>query len=289
MGCHPLSKMIKKNKPRLLMDAVRDFRAALSWLGQMGVPTVRGRLQEYARFCSQLEGATTVDFQLALNSRHIFEMNQIVKIWHNAEALSELGDLPKRLKWISSGRTTHGHDADHTARNHLFELTSACYLVESGFRLLPSTDGDIAAEWNGRRFLVECKRPSSEKALPGDVRIASKQLQKRRTHGRQIGIVLVDFALLINPKNVSPVLKHPDDLMSMLDFFIAEYSRHYLLLLTPELRSRDDALVICYLWMTGWPNVQGMTWTFADKWMGLLNPNASAMAVSWAERALGNT
>jgi hypothetical protein len=260
-----------------LMDEVPDFRAALTWLEQEGVPTNRGRLQEYARVCHQLETAS-VDLTLVLNTRCFEEIGLIVQIWRNAEALRELGDLRQRLKWICGGRSSHAHDADRTARNYLFELVSACWLLSNDFKLMRSLDGDIAAEWQGRRFLVECKRPSTEKALVRDVRAASKQLRQRRGDiGRQIGLVLIDFTLLIDPEHRSPLVESPVHLMSMLETLMDQHARHYMDLVTPQLRSRHDVFVGGYFSVSGWDKRPGASWSFARRWVAYVNPRASRM------------
>lgn len=261
----------KKDFPGL----IRDFRAALEWLETLGVRVHVGRLNAYARFCSRFEQAPAQSAAVL----NFVEISRIVDVWKHRDRLRALGNFEQRICCIPRGTRLHRDDQDHTARNHLFELFCAAWLVELGMTLLPSTEGDVTAELQGRRFVVECKRPSSVQSLPAHVRKASRQAHERRT-GRAVGAVLVDLTLLINPELQYWEVRTDDEAVGKIKSYVDSAKGVLHDLLASELRSPADAFIGCYGWIPFFNNTS-REWSVGEQWLTLGNPDASCSARYW--------
>jgi hypothetical protein len=86
------------------------------------------------------------------------------------------------------------------ARNTLFELNMAARLNKAGISTLPGVDSDVECEINGRKLLIECKRPFRERNVAKQIRKAGKQLKTRLTStaSGSRGIVAVSLSKTLN-------------------------------------------------------------------------------------------
>lgn len=267
-----------------ITQAAKEYLDAIAWLERRGISTVRGRLNEYRRNCERWLNSTALTPPEVLSIKHFVEMRRVVEVHQQADALEALGDLQKRLKWVAKGNASHRDDLNHSPRNYLFELFAALWIHRVGLKLMPSVDGDVAAELRGRRFLFECKRPSSPQALASDVDEAFKQIERRRsqTHGRVVGMALIDFTLLLNPEDHSALIENPDDVQTQLAGLVDGLKERLAVELTRYMRSRDDAFVGIYFSHSAFV-LPAMHWCFADRWLTLGTGECSSMASMWRE------
>lgn len=254
---------------------IRDFRAALDWLEALGVRVHVGRLNAYARFCTRFEQAPAQSAAVL----NFVEISRIVDVWRHRDSLRALGNFEQRIRHVPSGACLHRDDQGHTARNHLFELFCAAWLVELGMTLLPSTEGDVTAELQGRRFVVECKRPSSVQSLPAHVRKATRQVHERRP-GRAVGAVLVDLTLLINPALQYPEVRSDDEAVDTIKSYVDSAKVVLHDFLAVELRNPADAFIGCHCWIPIF-NSTAREWSVGEQWLTLGNPEASYSARYW--------
>ena len=88
-------------------------------------------------------------------------------------------------------------------RNALFELVMAAKLKQAGYEPILGKHPDLAIDADGRRLLIECKRPASEGAVRKRIKEAGTQLAGQvrswRSGAGTRGVVAVSLTKLINP------------------------------------------------------------------------------------------
>ncbi|MEO7433237.1 MAG: hypothetical protein ABIR62_14655 [Dokdonella sp.] len=265
--------------PDDLRQLISDYRLAIDWLRSEGIRTDVGRLKAYSDFCRNFEDARNELEDVVRGMVQFVDMQAVVDIWRHRDGLLALGDFRDRLLSISSGNPLYSGDRNHHPRNIMFEMFCACMLLDVGLTLSPSDMGDISAELSGRRFLFECKRPSSERMLEQRVREASKQIQDRRI-GRAVGVVLLDITLLMNRSlqywEISDEQEGSDVFADHIKLMRVELHDR----LIPQLRDRDDAFIGCYWWTPMWNSAQGH-WVIQSRWLLLGSRRCSEMAWHW--------
>jgi hypothetical protein len=97
------------------------------------------------------------------------------------------------------------------ARNTLFELNMASKLSRAGLDTGLEVNSDICCAVNGRRVLIECKRPYSNKSITKNVREANKKIHQSLAcaPAGSRGVVAVSFSKIVNPKDF--VLQYSDE------------------------------------------------------------------------------
>jgi hypothetical protein len=180
-----------------------------------------------------------------------------------------------RVLEITSGRRFAGLDLDARGRNFLFELECACLLLDIGFLLTDSGDGDIAATWEGNRVLGECKRPKAPAQVLTRISKASRQIESRRTKG-EIGIVFLDLTVVVNPLDAHYCVAKPEEARHILNGALRVNSER-LFLGMRSFGSPSDACICARLKFTFWHTIDHY-WLFYSKWMSIPNPNASVTA-----------
>jgi hypothetical protein len=88
---------------------------------------------------------------------------------------------------LAASEEESGPTAD--PRNKFVELELAAHLSSAGFKLLGFDD--LEFEFEGHRYLVECKRPSREGTLDDNIQKAYSQLRKKLDGPSSRGMVAV--------------------------------------------------------------------------------------------------
>lgn len=105
-------------------------------------------------------------------------------------------DFGGRVRKVFSGPEMQSDEKDGASglsRNTLFELTVASFFQQSGLPIDISGISDVVSEFEGRRVVVEAKRPLTKAGTQGLVREAVGQLKKRfpDEKGDAIGIIAI--------------------------------------------------------------------------------------------------
>jgi hypothetical protein len=254
---------------------IQQFRLSLDWLKTLGVRVHVGRLNAYARFCDRFERAPVRNAAIL----NFAEISRIVDIWKHRDSLRAMGDFEERIRRIGSSDILHRDDQGHAPRNHLFELFCACWLVDIGMALEPSIRGDITAELLGRRYLVECKRPSSELSLREQVRDASAKI-RQRLRGRDMGAVLVDLTVLANRDLQHREAASDNEALHKTKSHVESIKHAIQELQSTELQGSADAFIAGYYWAPCW-NTSRNDWCVVEQWLLLANPQISYSARYW--------
>lgn len=105
-------------------------------------------------------------------------------------------DFGGRVRKVFSGPEMQSDEKDGASglsRNTLFELTVASFFHQSGLPIDITGISDVVSEFEGRRVVVEAKRPLTKAGTRGLVREAVSQLKKRFSTGKgeAIGIIAI--------------------------------------------------------------------------------------------------
>lgn len=253
------------------LDVVR----ARDWYKEIGIPTGGTRLEKIHDFifyrltnsdspeAQELEQSpATTDTFYALSDGHAFGL-----ITRALSADRKLrSHLPRRnLKRILEGplrlsEETAGVAAD--ARNIFLELELAAYMSSAGFRI--SGFDDLEFEFEGFRYLVECKRPFSERALDRNIEGAYNQLRKKMDGERSRGIVAisVEKVFYLDQKfhhftSLKDVNSFTLDIAEKFRTRIAKYRSRWI-----DTRVVGVLAIIRFLTRIDHPESYGPTWTF---------------------------
>ena len=151
-------------------DLASELSTVEAWLTSFGLNVAPTRLGYYRRrldalIASHASGTIEEDFSGDEVTDFILmfgEFQELIYIQRHLSQERHLG-LPEKLRDIIGGPALTRGEALESAANHarniLFELTLAATLVAAGFPLLPSGICDLCTSFEGRRVLIECKRP----------------------------------------------------------------------------------------------------------------------------------
>lgn len=143
--------------------------------------------------------------------------------------------------------------SSNRARNIAFELHVMEKLVGAGIELDFGIATDIAAKFDGRSILFECKRPQSSRKVEAAVRYAFKQLERKYgepVRVRHRGIIALDITKVVNPDfmlYVQPdAVKIDAGTANMVDSFLNQNARFW-----QTSRNRKTIAVLVKLSMMG--------------------------------------
>ena len=94
-------------------------------------------------------------------------------------------------------------DNSSSGRNFSFEVVIAARLAATGFDVTFTESGDVTANFQKTSVYLQCKRPSTVKAMTKRMKEASKQLQfdlENTDNDQAIGVIAVDATRMINPE-----------------------------------------------------------------------------------------
>ncbi len=189
----------------------QDLDAAVERISSLGIPYERTRIGEYKRAIDiLLEVYTSKDLEKTRREfvrlvTALFEANDLIAI-HKELSGQYDSDIREHMKKYAKGPADYRNEvlssASNLARNIAFELLVASKVVSADIGLDFSIKSDIAAKFDRRSILFECKRPQSEQKLEANVRDAFKQLERKYKNPirvRHRGIIAIDISKLLNP------------------------------------------------------------------------------------------
>lgn len=227
------------------------YHEAIDWLNRIGVRINKGRLCVYRKHLDSLvlnykELPNTESNDLFSETVNVmYEVDAIIHIYEALKSSSQdqLSYIQSKLQQVVAG-PLHVSDENkngNKARNYFFEIlvSAKLHAPENGMRVDLNSVSDTEVSFLDKCFLVECKRPQSEKKIEANFRDAVDQLTKkfkknRRTNVR--GIVAIDFSKIVNPDADLLVKQNDRELqvasMSIIDHIINKYSHKWQNILT---------------------------------------------------------
>ncbi|MCD6274048.1 MAG: hypothetical protein J7K30_14685 [Deltaproteobacteria bacterium] len=223
-----------------------SYDEAVEWLNRIGVRVNRGRLGEYRKHLDSfvlnyngLSGAESKD-QFSKTVNVMYEVDAIIHIYEalKSSTLDQLSYIKTKLQQAVAG-PLHASDENkngNKARNYLFEImvSAKLHAPDKGMCVDLSSKSDTEVSFLDKRFLVECKRPQSEKKIEANFRDAVAQLIKKFKNSRKTnvrGLVAIDFSKIVNPDADLLVKDNDRELqvssMSIIDYVIKKYSHKW--------------------------------------------------------------
>ncbi|MGH9877227.1 MAG: hypothetical protein ACRD5H_06275 [Nitrososphaerales archaeon] len=188
-----------------------DLCAALEWLGSLGVPYERTRVGEYecaieiAIASFRASNFDAIRDALLPILTALFEIHDLVDI-HQSLAGKFDNEIKQHVHTYTKGprdyTEEHVETSSNVARNIAFELMLMAKLTKAGLPLDFSIKSDVAAKFDNRSLLFECKRPQSEDALESNIKKAYRQLEKKYRSPQRLrhrGLIAIDITKLVNP------------------------------------------------------------------------------------------
>ncbi len=165
----------------------------------------------------------------------LFEIHEIIDI-HRSLGGKFDNELKRHLETYAKGPAKYTEEktaaASNVARNIGFELILMAKLANAGIPLDFSIKSDVAAKFDGRSLLFECKRPQAESGLSGNIKTAFRQLEEKYQNPQRLryrGLIAIDITKLFNPDFL---LYERDDaealnsgLGRIVDGFVARHAR----------------------------------------------------------------
>jgi hypothetical protein len=194
------------------------------------VPRVKST--RFGRYLELLEEVATLSFPCPFpwkdddaKQRRFYEAaSQCQQLMDGLDVLrgAEPAIATDRLQRVTKGSELPPTDpgAPDDARNTLFELATAAALVRAGFDVRVPRDGqeDLQATYPGLLpFVVECKRPTQDAALPRNVKKARHQLKGRRTQDKQYGLAVFGMDRLLGLAGEATVVPSEQTLLAAVD------------------------------------------------------------------------
>lgn len=224
-------------------DYASDLENALSWIQDLGIVYERTRIGEYKRAIDTLlelyksDDQTNVQKEFSRIVTAVFEASDLINIHKELAGLFD-NELRSRIERYAKGPSNYTNEiisaSSNVARNIAFELLVMAKLVAANLEINFEIKTDIAAKFENRNIVFECKRPQSLGKLGANVKDAFRQLElkyQNPTHSRLRGIVAIDISKLINPDFM---LYEADDAKSLdaglshlVDKFISENKHNW--------------------------------------------------------------
>jgi hypothetical protein len=185
------------------------FKAACSWLNDVGVPSKVTRYGKYEKVFTDLFGgenrrvnrANLVQSKAAFENAYL-EANELVRLHSDLSNLNS-AEFIRQIEFVVSGQEFRATTETDKARDFLFELSVAARFLRVGFVVSLSSISDIVVKLeNGAELHVECKRLKSEKRVEKNLRKAISQLEDRIQHAPSGSLAMsaLDFTDLIPPR-----------------------------------------------------------------------------------------
>ena len=174
-----------------------EFRAAVAWLHGLGVSYERTRIGEYERAIEALRAAfkasnfDTMHKQLLRFLNALFEVHDLIDIHKNLAGRFDV-ELAHHIESYTAGPANYLDEnvttSTNLARNIAFELVLMAKLVNAGIPLDFSIKSDVAARFDRRSLLFECKRPQSINALEKRIKEAFRQLETKYQSAQRLPV-----------------------------------------------------------------------------------------------------
>jgi hypothetical protein len=86
--------------------------------------------------------------------------------------------------------------ANVNSRNRLFEIELASLFISTGFNIIKFDD--VQFEFNGRRYIIECKRLHSQSNVKYNIDYAYQQLSRKINTENEYGLIALSIDKLLN-------------------------------------------------------------------------------------------
>ena len=216
-----------------------DLDRAVAWVRLFGIEPNPTRLGNYVRAANLLKSAynnarmDVLASDLPVFNNMFYEVLEFVAI-HKALAGKYDEHLSEHVRKMVSGPVVNTDEVPETssnvARDTTFELALMALVAQAGLQLNFKPKVDVALDFEGRHYLIECKRPRGYKGLEKNLKDAKKQLTRAcgaALHTRTRGIVALDITRLVNPEFKIYVTKDPNDIdramVEALDNFVEDH------------------------------------------------------------------
>ena len=200
-------------------------------LAEVSASIPRVNSTRFGRYVELLEDAATLTFPCPFpwkddeaKQRLFFEAaSQCQQLMDGLDVLrsAEPGVALDRLRRITRGPELppSDHEVVDDARNTLFELATAAALRRAAFDVrVPREGEDLRATYpHLLPFLVECKRPVHDAALPRNIKKARHQLKERRIPNEHYGLVVIGVDRLLGLAGEAAVVDSERSLLAAVD------------------------------------------------------------------------
>ena len=203
-------------KSRPVENTLAEFDAALSFCAdvlKLKEPLARSRFTTHhrpllERLCvAQREGADTNAIFNADRSASSIALTEAEELASLLPLLrvSDTNILRQKVETALIGPDIPMEENQNSnrGRNDLFELVMAGKLLVAGYTPILGKHPDLACEVDGRKLLIECKRPSSDGAIRKRLKEAGGQLGRQLKDWRAgtgtRGVVALSLTKVINP------------------------------------------------------------------------------------------
>lgn len=218
-----------------------DLGAAIDWFETLGVRYKPTRIGEYERAIEQLISTSSTAIQKKAPEDYwreitaLFEAHDLLEI-HNVLAGRFDVELRSHIETVAKGPANYIDEnpatSSNVGRNIAFELVVMAKLVKAGIPLDFSIKTDVAASFDNRNLLFECKRIQAVGALQTRVKNAYQQLESKYKNPKRIrhrGVIALDITKLINPEFMLYVGQNAQSLdagvSSLVDRFLQQHER----------------------------------------------------------------
>lgn len=224
-------------------EVASSYRAALDWMGELGVELGVGRTQHYAKVIDYWKDAYKEASQQNSNKgfpdfvSSAFEISSFIEVYQafRDEPLSRLSEIAKKLQRAVRGPIDSVDETQKSteARNFIFEALMAArsHRPQYGIEAILDAESDTGFKVRSSKVWIECKRVTTQARIEENARKASRQLE--RVLDKKIGagnraIVALDVTKIINPDG--GILPRRDDaelsasVDTMMDVFISKRS-----------------------------------------------------------------
>ncbi len=172
----------------------------VEWLDALGLGTATDRLHKYIDIIGKqppLPAEAQEASEMGFTFLEAREFASVCAAYRGAETPQLLAKLKKVLKGPS--KLSQESSKNNDARNTMFELSLAAELKTRGVNV-ELGEPDLAINFPGGRYLVECKRPFRETSVGANVKDAEGQLRAHLKPG-QHGVIAVSLSRIVNPGN----------------------------------------------------------------------------------------
>lgn len=215
-------------------DVVAQQADVFAWLRTAGLDK-RNRFRIHQEHIEEMLHAEAVGGIYAYNERLTTEEKRgrlwsLCESWEFVDALSVLRrlDPPGLLGVVAAALDGPAdlyleNDRCNVGRNRMFEITLAATFARAGISIEFGEHPDIVAEFEGRKILVECKRPLGLTGLWYNLRKAGRQLRedvKLVEHRQACTVVSICCSRALNPGDRLLVCDTEEAVRPMLDRWV---------------------------------------------------------------------
>ncbi len=189
-----------------------ELDGALAWIQSLGIAYKRTRIGEYKRAINKLiqiyqsADKQEANRELPRIATAAYEANDLIAV-HKGLGGRFDNELRTHIKEAyGKGPVSYTQEVISTssnrARNIAFELRVMAWLASAGIEIDFGIKTDVAARFDNRSVILECKRPQSSEAVESNVKDAFEQLEEKYRNPvrpRHRGIIAIDISKLTNP------------------------------------------------------------------------------------------